>query len=93
MMEGDPNMGEIFLSPDATREFDNIKYDNIFRRMDQNDFEVIFAHYRKITSLRLVIQKSAQIGIRNIYSLEILEADLASCSRALKVLEKNLPKH
>jgi len=93
MMEGDPNVGEIFLSPDATREFDNIKYDNIFRRMDQRDFAVIFAHYRKITSLRWVLRKSAQIGVHKIVATEILEADLGVCEQALKVLEKNLTKH
>lgn len=93
LLEGDPNIGEVFLSPDATREFDAIKYDAVMRYMSKDDFLAVFQHYKNITALRWVIKKSAEQGIRKIVIAEHLKHHIADCERAIKILERESKEH
>ena len=93
LLEGDPNIGEVFLSPDATREFDAIKYDAVMRYMSKDDFLAVFQHYKNITALRWVIKKSAEQGIRKIVIAERLKHHIADCERAIKILERESKEH
>lgn len=93
LLDGDPNIGEIILSSDATREFDAIKYDSVMRHMSKDDFAILFQHYKNITSVRWVIKKSAEQGIRKIVMPERLSCYIADCEKAICVLKRYSQQH
>ena len=93
LLEGDPYIAEVILSPDATREFDAIKFDSVMRYMNKDDFLTVFGHYQHITAVRWMLKKNAEHGITKIYILDEMRQHIADCERAISVLERASQEH
>lgn len=92
MREGPPSR-KIFLEQEITQEFDHIKYDDVFRLMSKDDYQIIFNYYQSISTLRFLLKKTPEEVMRKIFPDAKLNAYIHAGKEVVAILEKNIKKN
>lgn len=92
MRDGSP-IQKIFLEQPITQEFDHIKYDDVFRLMSKDDYQIIFNYYQSINTLRFLLQKTPEKRMRDFFPDTTLNPYIHKGKEVVAILEKNIKKN
>lgn len=92
-MQEAPPSRKIFLDRAITQEFDHIKYDDVFRLMSKDNYQIIFNYYQSISTLHFLLQKTPEENIRRIFPDTTLNSYIQAGKEVVAILEENIKKN